>query len=912
MKKLLIVFIYFICSYHNLGYCASNETQSVTVIQKNGKFVEEFINSARGNNEELRLINEGIDINIQDKNGRTALMEAASRGNYKIVKLLIDRGAKINLKSNLGETAIHLSVKLYPCFPLVKLLVEKGAAVNATDNAGSTPLMVLCENHDRHQQQILKYLLCNGANADIVNKNNQTALSIAAGAGKTSFISILNEKSKYKNHVWRKNENVYANNSLSSQFVEAIEKNDIKGIEALIKSGADVDSLDNNGNTPLYYAVKKNNFKIAGLLIDNWADVNCYSYDSRAILGAAVYNQNIKLSKLLIDNGAYASYDHIYYAIKSSNEDLIKLFSDNCPEFDIISIKNKCDWDYLFTVVENNDSEFLKALIDIGADVDYLNIDKLPLLSFVCKLGFYETAKVLVERGADIKIADNYGINPIIWASWYGHTEIVKLLIDKGANVNSKTIDGTSALMFAAMAGNIEVMKLLIDRGANIEDKNNNEINAVIEAMTSNQTEAVSLLKMKGADIASAEEGLKLIINSGTNVNVKDKFRASLLIVAAYDNNMKTVKLLIDRGADVSYQIHGDKSRYDPANNFDGITALYCAARNNNEAMIKLLIDKGALRDNIDENKFPILIMAFQRHPKNYSLIKYLIDKKFNVNEYFKDKNYSCAGTTPLIESFGNVNITKLLIKNGADVNQVVNGDFIGERTPLMIAVKKLDHSSFDLLVKNNADINYKIMENYIVCESGHILSGFDSINNAIGVLTDPKNYSTKFTFNRGRSVLHEAAEAGDIEIIKKLQKMGIDIREKNEFGWTCLMLSLRSNKLELVKYFVDNDNDINAVSSEGFKWTAILEAATVCKNIDIIDYLIKKGADVNQRSVKRWTPLMFAVRSDNVEIAEMLIKNGANVNAVNNNSMSALDIATQANYVNSEIVRLLKKSGAE
>ena len=52
------------------------------------------------------LIDSGIEINAQDKNGYTALMEATISGNYETVKLLIESGADINIKNEDGKTAL--------------------------------------------------------------------------------------------------------------------------------------------------------------------------------------------------------------------------------------------------------------------------------------------------------------------------------------------------------------------------------------------------------------------------------------------------------------------------------------------------------------------------------------------------------------------------------------------------------------------------------------------------------------------------------------------------------------------------------------------------------------------------------------------------------------------------------------
>jgi hypothetical protein len=52
------------------------------------------------------------DINVKDNNGRTVLMYAAINGKDDIVKLLVEKGAKVNLRANNGDTASTLAYDL--------------------------------------------------------------------------------------------------------------------------------------------------------------------------------------------------------------------------------------------------------------------------------------------------------------------------------------------------------------------------------------------------------------------------------------------------------------------------------------------------------------------------------------------------------------------------------------------------------------------------------------------------------------------------------------------------------------------------------------------------------------------------------------------------------------------------------
>ena len=85
------------------------------------------------------LLDEGADINAKD-NGLTLLMKAATEGYLKTAKLLIDKKADIDAKTNEGSTAL-MAASMAGYTKIVELLVNAGANTKVKNNMGYTAEM---------------------------------------------------------------------------------------------------------------------------------------------------------------------------------------------------------------------------------------------------------------------------------------------------------------------------------------------------------------------------------------------------------------------------------------------------------------------------------------------------------------------------------------------------------------------------------------------------------------------------------------------------------------------------------------------------------------------------------------------------------------------------------------------------
>ena len=125
---------------------------------------------------EIYLSNLSIYINEKNPHGNTLFHLASQLKEPKVLSYIINKCQNIDEKNNNGETCLHLASKVGNT-KNAKLLLDWGANVDALTNKMETPLMYAC----RHMKNvdIVKLLLRNNANMEIVNFEGEKALDIS-------------------------------------------------------------------------------------------------------------------------------------------------------------------------------------------------------------------------------------------------------------------------------------------------------------------------------------------------------------------------------------------------------------------------------------------------------------------------------------------------------------------------------------------------------------------------------------------------------------------------------------------------------------------------------------------------------------------------------------------------------------
>ena len=225
------------------------------------------------------LLKKGADVNMQNLLGETPLITASRRGNYEVVKLLIENGAKVDLQKNAGLSALMSASENGHC-EVAKLLIENGAKVDMQDNDRWSALISASKNG---HCEVAKLLIQKGAK---VNLNDRwSALMPASQNGHCDVAKLLIENGA---KVDLQDKDGWSALMIASQ------NGHCKMAELLLEKGAKVDLLNNNGWSALKCANKNKHFDVVKLLYRN--------KDRFGDLVSANVNSQNEVPKPLMDN----------------------------------------------------------------------------------------------------------------------------------------------------------------------------------------------------------------------------------------------------------------------------------------------------------------------------------------------------------------------------------------------------------------------------------------------------------------------------------------------------------------------------------------------------------------------------------------------------------------------------------
>jgi ankyrin repeat protein len=216
-----------------------------------------------------------------------------------------------------------------------------------------------------------------------------------------------------------------------------IRSNDAGAIREMLRDESLVRVSDQHGASPLMHAALYANVKIVRLLLDRGAEPNSADEDGMTPLMYAVGGDVAKV-QLLLDRGADAN-------------DQSKL--GRSP--------------LLMASAYAGNRDVVQSLLDAGADIHFADKRGWTSVVLAARTGDRELVQTLLEAGGDVNGGDSKRLSPgtpLMQAAWASEVELAAMLLEQGADQDQRSLD--TALIFAATHGSPELVKLLLDAGS--------------------------------------------------------------------------------------------------------------------------------------------------------------------------------------------------------------------------------------------------------------------------------------------------------------------------------------------------------------------------------------------------------------------------------------------------------------
>ncbi|KAK2792588.1 hypothetical protein FQN52_003093 [Onygenales sp. PD_12] len=689
------------------------------------------------------LLQKGADPNLMDKKRQTPLSIAAGNGLKSVVELLLGEGANLEPVDREGMTPLSKAAKKMDNDEILKILLDKGSDPNHRDNNGQTPLSQAVSTDYRYNKGAMKLLLEKGANPNLKDTWGRPILVQAIGSTFDDESTFYDEASSQRIELLLENgaqpdvnyKDVDGMTALSHATEHGLEQ----VITLLLQNGADVNSCDNDGRTPLSKAAEtldtdiEDAIGLVNLLLANGATLDTRDNNGRNPLSWAAIGGGYWEDKI----GEYGSYE------------MVRLFLDQGLDIESRDDNGRTSLSWAVQAQSNRDS-IVKLLLERGADPDSRDNSGRSPLSWALTTGDNEkVVDILLERGADPDSRDNSGRSPLSWAlTTRGNEKVVNILLERGAEADSQDSQGRSPLLYAAWCYPEMVSKLLA-KGADPDSKDVNGRGPISYAAgyhVYSSMEAVDAVKML------AERGADRDFNDNSG-------RSPLSYAAAQSGSNDIVTILLEKGGvDLDFADNTGRTPLSWAASTGGSSG-------NDIKMTKLLLDKGAnpnLKDN--DGRTPLSWSA--EHHRAANLVALLLERGADLHS--KDKN----GRTPLswAAEHGAGNVVALLLKKGAEFDcKDANG-----RTSLSwAAVAKFSmdrHYAVTLLLEKGANPDLKDNSGrsplYWAASCGH--------RGAAEILLK-KGADTYCQDNKGSTPLSKAVEKGWERVVRLLSNVPED-----------------------------------------------------------------------------------------------------------------------------------------
>lgn len=241
------------------------------------------------------LIQQGVNFEIEDKDGDRAVHHAAFGDETEVLELLAKSGADLNARNKRRQTPLHIGV----CkghMDVCKTLLINSAHSGIQDSDGDTPL------HDaisKRRDDLIELLLEYNADVGTCNNNGFNCIHHSALRGNCSAIELI--LTKISNRQWLVDEK--KDDGFTALHLAALNDHYLVVELLLTKGNATINVQNSSLQTALHLAVGRQHLQIVNLLCSKNANVNLADKDGDTCLHEALRHHTLSQLKQLQEVG---------------------------------------------------------------------------------------------------------------------------------------------------------------------------------------------------------------------------------------------------------------------------------------------------------------------------------------------------------------------------------------------------------------------------------------------------------------------------------------------------------------------------------------------------------------------------------------------------------------------------------
>ena len=489
---------------------------------------------------------------IQDRR-KVLFIAAACSISSSVIRYLIGDNPCVEEWNLFGESPLHVAAAHNNEPAIIRTLLENGADINAQDKEGRTPLhlaIVRDEGLSEAQYMIVATI------RDLKEARNTYRISEWVRK-KVSYITdeqlnSLKEQISDLEQALRKAGPYDVD--MPKSYTGSEETPWTKGsiIEALLAKGANVNTRDNQGRTPLHVAIERNaGLPIIKKLLDSGADLQALASGRKAMMPR---KDELPLrGGAEIDVSLHEATPLHWAAAKADAPEVIDLLIDYGADIDA---PNAMGLTPLHCAARDNANPAVaKELLDYGAGVHALTgIGKAtPLFFAVTCNANLAVSMLLLDRGAWVDGEPGCAKTPLhaVAAQRHPIPGALDLLLALRASVSIKNGLGMTALHVAAeSSAEPSVIEVLLDRNAFIEETDNDGRTPLHVAAAHNNEPAI----------------IRTLLENGADPHAKtNDGRTPLHTAAAHNDETAVIQILLENGADIGAKTNDGNTAYDLA-----------------------------------------------------------------------------------------------------------------------------------------------------------------------------------------------------------------------------------------------------------------------------------------------------------------------------------------------------------